>query len=165
MTNQYQNTINLLFVCLGNICRSPMAEFVMKDMIEKEHLGNRFYVASAATSTEEIGNPVHPGTRKKLREYGISTDGKYAVQLSRKDYDKYDYLIGMEQRNVTNMLRILGGDPEGKVRRLLDFAPEPRDIADPWYTGNFDRTYDDVYEGCKALLTYIMEQETEGSYS
>lgn len=164
MTNQYQNTINLLFVCHGNICRSPMAEFVMKDMIEKEHLGNRFYVASAATSTEEIGNPVHRGTREKLREYGISTDGKYAVQLSRKDYDKYDYLIGMEQRNVTNMLRILGEDPEGKVKRLLDYSTDPRDIADPWYTGDFDRTYDDVYEGCKALLTFILEQETEGKY-
>ena len=111
-----------------------------------------------------VGNPVHPGTRKKLREYGISTDGKYAVQLSRKDYDKYDYLIGMEQRNVTNMLRILGGDPEGKVRRLLDFSCDPRDIADPWYTGDFNRTYDDVYEGCKALLTYVLEQETEGCY-
>lgn len=160
-----QDVIRILMVCLGNICRSPMAEFVMKDMIEKEHLGNRLYVASAATSTEEIGNPVHPGTRKKLREYGISTDGKYAVQLSRKDYDKYDYLIGMEQRNVTNMLRILGGDPEGKVRRLLDFSCDPRDIADPWYTGDFNRTYDDVYEGCKALLTYVLEQETEGSYS
>ncbi len=164
MTNQYQNTINLLFVCHGNICRSPMAEFVMKDMIENEHLGNRFYVASAATSTEEIGNPVHRGTKEKLREYGISTEGKYAVQLSRKDYDKYDYLIGMEQRNVTNMLRILGGDPEGKVKRLLDYSPCPRDIADPWYTGDFDRTYDDVYEGCKALLTFILEQETEGKY-
>ena len=164
MTNQYQNTINLLFVCHGNICRSPMAEFVMKDMIEKEHLGNRFYVASAATSTEEIGNPVHRGTREKLRKYGISTDGKYAVQLSRKDYDKYDYLIGMEQRNVTNMLRILGGDPEGKVKRLLDYSSDPRDIADPWYTGDFDRTYDDVNEGCKALLTFILEQETEGKY-
>jgi protein-tyrosine phosphatase len=141
-----------------------MAEFVMKDMIEKEHLGNRFYVASAATSTEEIGNPVHRGTKEKLREYGISSDGKYAVQLSRKDYDKYDYLIGMEQRNVTNMLRILGGDPEGKVKRLLDYSPCPRDIADPWYTGDFDRTYDDVYEGCKALLTFILEQEMEGNY-
>ena len=164
MTNQYQNTINLLFVCHGNICRSPMAEFVMKNMIEKEHLGNRFYVASAATSTEEIGNPVHRGTKEKLREYGISSDGKYAVQLSRKDYDKYDYLIAMEQRNVTNMIRILGGDPEGKVKRLLDYSPCPRDIADPWYTGDFDRTYDDVYEGCKALLTFILEQETEGNY-
>ena len=164
MTNQNQNTINLLFVCHGNICRSPMAEFVMKNMIEKEHLGNRFYVASAATSMEEIWNPVHRGTREKLREYGISTDGKYAVQLSRKDYDKYDYLIGMEQRNVSNMLRILGGDPEGKVKRLLDYSSDSRDIADPWYTGDFDRTYDDVHEGCKALLTFILEQETEGNY-
>ena len=159
-----QDVIRILMVCLGNICRSPMAEFVMKDMIEKEHLGDRFYVASAATSTEEIGNPVHSGTREKLKEYGISTAGKHAVQLSGKDYDQYDYLIGMEQRNVANMLRILGGDPEGKVKRLLDFSPHPRDIADPWYTGDFDRTYDDVYEGCKALLTYILERENERNY-
>ena len=159
-----QDVIRILMVCLGNICRSPMAEFVMKDMIEKEHLGDRFYVASAATSTEEIGNPVHRGTREKLKEYGISTAGKQAVQLSRKDYNQYNYLIGMEQRNVTNMLRILGGDPEGKVKRLLDFSSHPRDIADPWYTGDFDRTYDDVYEGCKALLTYILGQENERNY-
>jgi len=159
-----QDVIRILMVCHGNICRSPMAEFVMKDMIEKEHSGNHFYVASAATSTEEIGNPVHPGTRKKLKEYGISTEGKYAVQLSRKDYDKYDYLIGMEQRNVTNMLRILGGDPEGKVKRLLDFSSDSRDIADPWYTRNFDRTYEDVYEGCEALLSYILEQKSAGNY-
>ena len=159
-----QDIIRILMVCHGNICRSPMAEFVMKDMIEKEHLSNRFYVASAATSTEEIGNPVHRGTREKLKECGISTDGKYAVQLSRKDYDKYDYLIGMEQRNVTNMLRILGKDPEEKVKRLLDFSTDPRDIADPWYTGDFDRTYDDVYEGCKALLSYILDRESTKNY-
>ncbi|ADL03007.1 low molecular weight protein-tyrosine-phosphatase [Lacrimispora saccharolytica] len=155
-----QNVIRILMVCLGNICRSPMAEFVMKDIIEKKHLSNRFFVASAATSTEEIGNPVHRGTREKLKEHGITTEGKYAVQLSRKDYDKYDYLIGMEQRNVTNMLKILGGDPEEKVRRLMDFSVAPRDIADPWYTGDFDRTYDDIYEGCQALLAYILKKES-----
>lgn len=160
--NRERDITRILMVCHGNICRSPMAEFVMKDMIEKKHLGECFYVASAATSTEEIGNPVHYGTRKKLREHGISTDGKYAVLLAPRDYDKYDYLIGMEQRNVTNMLKILGGDPEGKVRRLLDFGADPRDIADPWYTGDFDITYDDVHEGCKALLTHILNQESAG---
>jgi len=136
-----------------------MAEFVMKDMIEKERLSDCFYVASAATSTEEIGNPVHRGTREKLKQYGISTEGKYAVQISRKDYDKYDYLIAMDKRNVVNMLRILGGDPKGKVKQLLDFSNNPRDIADPWYTGDFDLTYDDVYEGCQALLSYILDQD------
>lgn len=160
--NRERDITRILMVCHGNICRSPMAEFVMKDMIEKKHLGECFYVASAATSAEEIGNPVHYGTRKKLREQGISTDGKYAVLLTRKDYGKYDYLIGMEQRNVTNMLKILGGDPEGKVRRLLDFGADPRDIADPWYTGDFDITYDDVCEGCKALLAHILNQESAG---
>ncbi|WP_367569135.1 low molecular weight protein-tyrosine-phosphatase [Lacrimispora sp.] len=154
-----RGVIRILMVCHGNICRSPMAEFVMKDMIEKERLSDCFYVASAATSTEEIGNPVHRGTREKLKQYGISTEGKYAMQVSRKDYDKYDYLIGMDKRNVTNMLRILGGDPKGKVKQLLDFSNNPRDIADPWYTGDFDLTYDDVYEGCQALLSYILDQD------
>ncbi len=155
--------IKILFVCHGNICRSPMAEFVMKDMVKKKNLRDCFHIASAATSTEEIGNPVHHGTRRKLREFGISTEGKYAVQLSRNDYDRYDYLIGMEQRNITNMIRILGSDPKGKVRRLLDFGFRPRDIADPWYTGNFDRTYDDIYEGCEALLNYILDKEPAGN--
>ena len=154
-----RDVIRILMVCHGNICRSPMAEFVMKDMIEKERLSDCFYVASAATSTEEIGNPVHRGTKEKLKQYGISTEGKYAVQISRKDYDKYDYLIAMDKRNVVNMLRILGGDPKGKVKQLLDFSSNPRDIADPWYTGDFDLTYDDVYEGCQALLSYILDQD------
>ena len=143
----------ILFVCHGNICRSPMAEFVMKDLLSKE--GIEAYVASAATSTEEIGNPVHRGTRAKLGQYGISTEGKYAVQLTKSDYDKYDYLIGMDTYNIRNMLRILGGDPEGKVCKLLSFAGDDGDIADPWYTGNFDDTYDDVLKGCKALLSVI----------
>lgn len=156
--------IRILMVCHGNICRSPMAEFVMKDMIEKKQLHHHFYVASAATSTEEIGNPVHYGTREKLREHGIYTEGKYAVQLSQKDYDRYDYLIGMEQRNLTNMMRILRGDPEGKVRRLLDFSANPRDIADPWYTGDFQITFEDVHQGCEGLLTYILNQKWAGAY-
>lgn len=144
--------IKVLFVCHGNICRSPMAEFVMKDMVKKAGAQKEFYIASAATSTEEIGNPVHYGTRRKLQEFGISTAGKYAIQLQKSDYEKYDYLIGMEKANIRNMLRILKDDPEKKVCRLLDFTEHPRDIADPWYTGNFDITYDDIREGCEALL-------------
>ena len=143
----------ILFVCHGNICRSPMAEFVMKDLLNKE--GIEAYVSSAATSTEEIGNPVHRGTRAKLGQYGISTEGKYAVQLTKSDYNKYDYLIGMDTYNIRNMLRILGGDPEGKVCKLLSFAGDNGDIADPWYTGNFDDTYDDVLKGCKALVKIL----------
>ena len=148
----------ILFVCLGNICRSPMAEFVFRDMVQKQGLGDRFSVASAATSTEELGNPVHPGTRRRLAREGISTRGKPAVQLTRRDYQRYDYLIGMEQRNLSGMLRILGSDPAGKVHRLLDFTDRPRDIADPWYTGDFDVTYDDVVEGCRGLLAHLLEE-------
>lgn len=146
---------SILFVCLGNICRSPMAEFVFRDLVQKRGLGDRFHIASAATSAEELGNPVHPGTRRRLAREGISTAGKTAVQLTRRDYGRYDLLIGMEQRNLSAMLRILGGDPQGKVRRLLDFTGSPRDICDPWYTGDFDRTYDDVWEGCLGLLEYL----------
>ncbi|MBD5543465.1 MAG: low molecular weight phosphotyrosine protein phosphatase [Lachnospiraceae bacterium] len=145
----------VLFICHGNICRSPMAEFVMKDMIEKKGLQHQFHIASAATSTEETGNPVHPGTRNKLKEYGISTAGKYAIQLKKSDYKDYDYLIGMEERNLTNMRRITGGDPDKKMYCLLDFSNHPRDIADPWYTGNFDLTYTDIVEGCEAFLSYL----------
>ena len=133
--------IRVLFVCHGNICRSPMAEFVLKDITQKENLSNSFYIASAATSTEEIGNPVHHGTRNKLREVGISTAGKYAVQMKKSDYAKYDYLIGMDAWNIRNMNRIAGHDPEHKICRLLDFSEHPRDIADPWYTGDFETTY------------------------
>ncbi|MCM1159952.1 MAG: low molecular weight phosphotyrosine protein phosphatase [Roseburia sp.] len=147
--------IKILFVCHGNICRSPMAEFVMKDIVEKKGLQRHFHIASAATSPEEIGNPVHSGTRNKLNQYGISTAGKYAIQLKKTDYKDYDYLIGMEARNITNMRRITGGDPAGKMYRLLDFSNHPRDIADPWYTGNFDLTYSDIVEGCQAFLSHL----------
>ena len=133
-----------------------MAEFVMKDLAVKA--GLELTIASAGTSGEELGNPVHPGTRRRLAQEGISTWGKTAVQLCRRDYQKYHWLIGMEQRNVSGMLRILGGDPEGKVRRLLDFTPSPRDIADPWYTGDFNRTYDDILEGCQGLLDYLLKE-------
>lgn len=151
--------IKILFVCHGNICRSPMAEFVMRDMIKKCGLDGKIVTASAATSTEEIGNPVHSGTRRKLREHGISTDGKYAVQLTKSDYDKYDYLIGMDSANIRNMKRITGGDE--KIVRLLDLTDEPRDVADPWYTGDFDTTYNDIVKGCKVLLEKL-EGELNG---
>ncbi len=147
----------ILFVCHGNICRSPMAEFVMKDMVQKKGLEKDFFIASAATSREEIGNPVHYGTRNKLGEYGISVAGKNAIQLIKADYEKYDYLLGMDTMNMRDMLRILGRDPKNKVRKLLSFAGKERDIADPWYTGNFDKTYDEIVEGCEALLHSIIK--------
>ncbi len=148
--------IRIMFVCLGNICRSPMAEFVFRDMIKKKGLESMICCESSATSTEEIGNPVHYGTKKKLKEVGVLVEGKQAVQLKRGDYDKYELILGMEQRNITNMMRILGSDPLGKVRRLLDFSECPRDIADPWYTGDFETTYQDIYEGCDYLLSYLI---------
>ena len=149
--------LKIMFVCHGNICRSTMAEFVMKDMINKAGLSDKVYIASSATSREEIGNPVHYGTRNKLREVGISTEGKYAVQLTKSDYSKYDCIIGMDGYNIRNILHITGGDPDGKVSKLLDLT-FGRDIADPWYTGDFDETYDDVMEGCSALLKKIQEK-------
>jgi len=146
----------ILFVCHGNICRSPMAEFIMKELIKTRGIADEFFIASAATSTEEIGNPVYPGTRKRLAKENISVAGKYAVQITRSDYEKYDYLIGMDSRNIANMHRAFSGDPDGKVGRLLDYTDSPRDIADPWYTDDFDITYDDVCEGCEALLNHIL---------
>ena len=146
--------IRIMFVCHGNICRSPMAEFVLKDMVKKLGISEEFQIASSATSREEIGNPVHPGTRKKLQEYGISTAGKYAVQLTKKDYETYDYIIPMDAMNVRNINRIIGNDRLQKVKKLLDFA-DGGDIADPWYTGNFDDTYRDVVAGCRGLLKHL----------
>lgn len=144
--------IKILFVCHGNICRSPMAEFVLKDMVKKAGVQDDFLIESAATSYEEIGNPVHRGTERKLREFGISVKGKYAVKLLKSDYDKYDYIIGMDTANIRNMKALFGGDDKHKVYKLLEFADEYGDIADPWYTGNFDETYDDVLRGCTGLL-------------
>lgn len=144
--------IKILFVCHGNICRSPMAEFVMKDLVKKEGLEDSFYIASAATSREEIGNPVHPGTRNKLAGFGISVAGKRAVQMTAADYEKYDYIIGMDSQNMKNMKRIIGEDTEGKLHLLLEYAGRQGDVADPWYTGDFDKTYEDVVAGCKGLL-------------
>lgn len=139
----------ILFVCHGNICRSPMAEFVMKYLVEKEGLTDHFLIESAATSTEELGNPVYPPARRKLAEHGIRCDGHAARQMTRADYNRFDLLIGMDQWNLRNMLRICGGsDPEGKIRPLLP----NKDVADPWYTGDFEATWQDVLKGCKALL-------------
>ena len=150
--------IKILFICHGNICRSPMAEFVLKDMVSKQNLSPYFQIDSAATSTEEIGNPVHRGTRKKLAAVGISTEGKYAVQMKRSDYGAYDYLIGMDDWNIRNIRRITGGDPEHKIYRLLEFAGRPGEIADPWYTGDFETTYRDVLDGCRGILDYLKER-------
>lgn len=147
--------IKVLFVCHGNICRSPMAEFLLKDMIKKEGLADRFVIASAGTSREEIGNPVHQGTRKKLAQDHISVAGKYAVQLTKEDYEKYDLILGMDRANISNILRIIGSDPQEKVHRLLDFTELPRDIADPWYTGDFEITYVEIKAGCAALLKHL----------
>ena len=156
--------ISILFVCHGNICRSPMAQFVMQDLVNKKGLSDHFYIDSAATSTEEIGNGVHYGTRGKLREMGVPLGNHHAIQMKRSDYDQYDYIIGMDQWNRRNMLRILRDDPQNKVSLLLDFSKDPRDIADPWYTGNFDVTYDDILEGCQALLTHILKNDSDRLY-
>lgn len=142
----------ILFVCHGNICRSPMAEFIMKDLVRKAHRENDFEIASAATSTEEIGNPVYPPARRKLAEHGIRCDGHAARQITRRDYDYYDMIIGMDSYNIRNMRRIFGDDTEGKISLLMDFTSRPGDVADPWYTGNFDATWRDCLEGCEALL-------------
>ena len=151
--------IKILFICLGNICRSPLAEFYFKDLVAKHNLSAEFYIESAATSYEETGNPVHPGTRKKLAAAGISCAGKTARCMEREDYRKFDYLIGMDSMNIRNMMRILGGDPEGKVSKLLDFTERTgQDIADPWYTGDFEATYRDVVEGCNGFLAYLRRE-------
>lgn len=147
--------IKILFVCHGNICRSPMAEFVMKDMVRKAGLENRFVIESKAARRDELGNDTHYGTRAKLRQMGIPFAKRRATLLSKADYAAYDYLVAMDAENVHDMLRLFGGDPNGKIYKLLRFADEDRDVADPWYTGNFDETYEDVLKGCTALLRMI----------
>lgn len=149
--------VKILFVCHGNICRSPMAEFVMKDLVQKAGLDGQFAIASAATSTEEIGNPVYPPARRKLAEHGIRCDGKRARQLRRDDYTRYDLLIGMDRANVRNMERICGGDPEGKLHLLLEYTARPGEVADPWYTGDFQATWEDVEAGCTGLLQSLLD--------
>lgn len=142
----------ILFVCHGNICRSPMAEFVMKALVREVLREGEFFIESAATSTEEIGNPVYPPARRKLAEHGIACSGKTARQLRGSDYDRWDLLVGMDEWNIRNMRQICGGDPEHKIHKLLDFTSRPGDVADPWYTGDFDATWRDVLLGCKAIL-------------
>ena len=148
----------ILFVCHGNICRSPMAEYVMKDMVEKAGLAQHFEIASAATSTEEIGCGVYPPARQKLAQHGISCKGHAARQVRRSDYDHYDYLICMDRYNLRNITRIIPSDPKRKISRLLDFTDRPNDVADPWYTGDFDATWRDVNDGCGALLALLRRE-------
>ena len=143
---------SILFVCHGNICRSPMAEFVMKDLVRKAGREAEFHIESAATSTEEIGNAVYPPARNKLAEHGISCKGKTARQMTREDYQRFDLLIGMDRWNIENMEDICEGDDEGKIHMMLDYTSRPGDVADPWYTGNFEATWRDVLEGCRGLL-------------
>ena len=141
----------ILFICHGNICRSPMAEFVMKDLVKKAGCADRFEIASAATSTEELGNPVYPPARRKLAEHGLGCEGKTA----RQDYRDYDLLVAMDRENLWNMRRFTGDDPDHKVSLLLDYTGRPGDVADPWYTGDFEQTWQDVLEGCQGLLARL----------
>ena len=157
--------IKILFVCLGNICRSPMAEYVFKNMVKERGLENNFYIKSAATSNEEEGNGIHYGTKRKLEEQNIPYGNHQSRKMTKSDYEKYDYIIGMEDSNITSIKRIIGEDKEEKIYKLLDFAnlinknyTTSRNIADPWYTGNFDKTYEDIAEGCNALLKYCIEK-------
>ena len=152
--------IKVLFICHGNICRSTMAQFVFQHMVNDQGLKDKFYIDSAATSREEIGNPPHHGTVNKLRQEGIPVLKHRAIQMTKQDYKEYDYIIGMDAWNIRNIMRIIGSDPEKKVSMLLDFTDRPgTEIADPWYTGNFDATYDDVLEGCTGLLEHLKNTE------
>jgi len=153
----------ILFVCHGNICRSPMAEFIFRDLAEKHGAADRFSAASCATSTEEIfmgvGNPVYPPAAAELAKHGISCGGKRAVQLQKSDYGKYDLLIGMDSANIRNMHRMLGGDPDGKIHKLLEFAGRSGDVADPWYSDRFDIAWRDIYDGCAGLLETLLGEQ------
>lgn len=149
--------VRVLFICHGNICRSTMCESVFVHMVQEAGLADKFVIDSAATSTEEIGNPPHWGTVNKLKQVGIALVPHRAKQIRAADYDKFDYIIGMDTANIRNLNRILKGDPKGKVYKLLSFAGSGRDIADPWYTGNFDETYSDIVEGCSGFLKYLKD--------
>ena len=149
----------ILFVCHGNICRSPMAEFMLKDMVKKAGEEENFTIASMAATREEIGNDLYPPAKRKLREKGIPFSPRGARQMTRTDYEKFDYIIGMDEENLYDMRRICGGDPEKKISLLLDWTDTPRDVADPWYTGNFEATYRDLDAGCSALLQKLLEKE------
>ncbi len=150
--------IKVLFLCHGNICRSPMCKYYFQDLVAKKGLSDQFYIDSAATSREEIGNPVHRGTRNKLHQANISCIDHRAKQMHREDYEEYDFLIGMDEQNMRNIKRITGGDPDGKIFKLLEFAGKPNEVADPWYTGDFEATWRDVTEGCNGLLSYILRE-------
>ena len=153
--------IRILFVCHGNICRSPMAEFILKDMAKKQGLADRVFIASAATSSEEIcggcGKPVYPPAKAELAAHGITCEGKFAVQLRAEDYEKYDLLIGMDSANIRNMHRILGGDPQGKIRKMMDYTDRGGDVADPWYSDRFDIAYRDIFDGCTGLMQKLLK--------
>lgn len=144
----------IMFVCHGNICRSPMAEFIMKDLLKKENIDG-VSVCSSATSAEETGNPVYPPAKAELARHGIGCAGKYAVQIKKSDYDRYDLFLVMDSNNLRNIMRIFGDDPRGKVHKLLEYADRSGDVADPWYSGRFDVAYADICEGCRGLLDYI----------
>lgn len=150
--------LKVMFVCHGNICRSPMAEFVFKDMVKKQGLEEYFLIKSSATSTEEIwggiGNPVYPPAETELKKHGLTGAGKRAVQLKKSDYDNYDLFIGMDKHNIKNILKIFNGDPKSKVKKLLDYC-DGGDVADPWYSDRFDVCYNDIYRGLKAFLDSI----------
>ena len=152
--------IKIMFVCHGNICRSPSAEFVMKKLVDEKKLSSRFFISSSATSTEEIwngvGNPVYPPMKRELESHGIDCTGKRAIQLKKEDYENYDYFIGMDEANIRNMHRILGGDPDGKISKLMSYTKKGGDVADPWYSERFDIAYRDILEGCKALLEKLI---------
>ena len=152
--------IKVLFVCLGNICRSPMAEYLLKDIVKKEGIEEKFYIDSAATSTEEIGNAMHDGTKNKLKQMKIEYGNHIARKITKQDYEKFDYIIGMEETNIINIKRMIGEDKENKIFKLLDFSNNPRNIADPWYTGNFDKTYEDILEGLEGFMKYLKERHS-----
>ncbi len=150
--------MHIMFVCHGNICRSPMAEFVMKKLVRERGLEHKIQIASSAVSTEEIGNPVYPPARKELARHGISCEGKYAVQLKKSDYDKYDLFLLMDDSNLFFICRIFPDDPEQKIYKLLEYAGISGDVADPWYTGDFEKAYQDIYDGCTAVLDKIQKE-------
>ncbi len=150
--------IRILFVCHGNICRSPTAEFVMKALVAQRGVADTFYIASAATSTEELGNPVYPPAKRLLERRGIDCSAKRAVQITAADYDRYDHIVCMDQNNLRNLRRIIPHDPERKVRLLMDFTPHPHDVADPWYTGDFELTLRDIDEGCAGLFEAVQNK-------
>ncbi len=152
----------ILFVCHGNICRSPMAEFILKDLAVRVGAANRFEIASAATSDEELGNPVYPPVRRLLTQRGIDGSGKTARRLRKDDYQKFDLLIGMDQENLRNMRRVYGGDPENKIHLLRDYTDQPGDVADPWYTGDYETAWRVIENGCQRLLKQLLEQQYPG---